>query len=238
MKRGTIFSIAIGLTIGAVICMQVPKAQAETRQREQMLWQEIIREQKPQPEKIIYITTEEETTQNDEMQNQEVLQETQQEVKEEEDFFTVRERQTGYSKDVQLLAAIAYTEQEEFINYFDSQEEILVKLNGKEVYLPKDKAGRMAFQYAMAVVVNRAANHHMGCYTIEDVLYAKNQYAEPTKSKIYRTDIPNEIYQMAQEILQHNDLPNNLIYKREKKWGECIFQIGNQYFGIDSKYDA
>ena len=134
MKRGTIFSIAIGLTIGAVICMQVPKAQAETRQREQKLWQEIIREQKPQPEKIIYITTEEETTQNDERQNQEVLQETQQEVKEEEDFFTVRERQTGYSKDVQLLAAIAYTEQEEFINYFDSQEEILVKLNGKEVY--------------------------------------------------------------------------------------------------------
>lgn len=237
MKRGTILSIAIGMAIGAVICVHIPEAQAETRQREQKLWQEIINEQKPQPERIIYITTEQETTEkeDDEMQKQEVLQE---EVQKEEDFFTVRERQTGYSKDVQLLAAIAYTEQEEFINYFGSQEEILVKLNGKQVYLSKDKAGHMAFQYAMAVVLNRLKNHHMGCFTIEDVLYAENQYAEATKSKIYRTDIPNEIYEMAQEILQHNDLPSNLIYQGEREWGESIFEIGNQYFGVDSKYDA
>lgn len=240
MKLGTILSIVIGLAIGSAICMQAPEAQAEARQEDQRLWQEVIKERNPQPERIIYITTEQETTQEDkEIQKQEVLEETkQEEIKQEEDFFTVRERKTGYSKDVQLLAAIAYTEQEEFINYFNSQERILVKINGEQVYLPKDKAGRMAFEYAMAVVLNRAENHHMGSYTIEDVLYAENQYAKATKSKIYRTDIPDEIYEMAQEILQHNNLPKNLIYQGEKEWGESIFEIGNQYFGVDSKYEA
>lgn len=114
-------------------------------------------------------------------------------------------------KDIELLAQIMYSEEEEFIN----------KQNDEYV-----------FKLAGSVIINRKEIKYRGAKTLEDVVYSFGQYAETTKDKIGRKDIPEIVYKWAEELLEDGPIyPGKLIYQSEFEQGsETLAHIGNQYF--------
>ena len=231
MKRGNFNSLVIGGVLGIIICSQVPAAQEAQRQKQEELMRSIIKSER----QIEYLKETDAYDADLFLQKQEEISK-----KQEEEFLRLREEENKkqIADDIQLLAAVAYSEEEEFINYFNSEKTVAVELNGKYAVIPKKEAAEMAFRYAMAVVINRCKNN-VGGTTIEEVIMAEGAYATTTKQKLDRQDIPKRIYDMAEEMLTtvEDELPDNLIYQGEIEWGTPIFKIGNQKFGIDEKYE-
>lgn len=102
----------------------------------------------------------------------------------------------------------------------------------------KEKA-ELVHKLAGSVIVNRKDVQYRGAETIEEVIFTKGQYALQTQQRVRDgQDIPDEIYEWAIELLAHGPIgPKGLIYQAESDQGEPYMVIGNQHFGIDSKYN-
>lgn len=96
-----------------------------------------------------------------------------------------------------------------------------------------------------AVVVNRMKSddkwwHKTGAKTIYDVIFAPGQYASATKNRIGKTDTPQWIYDLAEEILMYGTtVPDYVIYQSQQsrlgtQWcppiaGEYFATAGGHY---------
>jgi hypothetical protein len=73
-----------------------------------------------------------------------------------------------------------------------------------------------------AVVVNRVKSddpwwHKTGAKTVYDVVYASGQYAKATRDKIGKTDTPQWVYDLAEEILKYGTtVPEYVIYQSQQ----------------------
>lgn len=111
-------------------------------------------------------------------------------------------------EDVELLANLMYFEEGCFL--YDEQGEYILKLAG-------------------SVVVHRK-NSELYPDTIYDVIYQKGQY--PTTNKFGTQEIPEIIYQWAEDLLRDGPLgPENLIFQSRFKQGEEVyFEYKGEYF--------
>lgn len=92
-----------------------------------------------------------------------------------------------------------------------------------------------------AVVVNRVKSddpwwHKTGAKTVYDVVFAPGQYAKATKDRIGKTDTPQWVYDLAEEILRYGTtVPEYVIYQSQQpnlgtRW--CP-PIAGEYFATD-----
>ena len=89
----------------------------------------------------------------------------------------------------------------------------------------------LAAYYTGAVVMNRV-NGKNWPNTVHDVVYEKGQYA--VVPYLFTTDIPQECYDMATDILLHGtpDVPENVVYQATFKQGhgDWIPPINGEHF--------
>lgn len=124
-------------------------------------------------------------------------------------------------KDMWLLAQAMYAEEGVYYHKYSKEDaELVHKLAG-------------------SVIVNRKDVQYRGAETIEEVIFAKGQYALQTQQRVRNgQDIPDEIYEWAIELLAHGAIaPKGMIYQSESDQGEPYMVIGNQHFGVDPKYN-
>ena len=89
----------------------------------------------------------------------------------------------------------------------------------------------LAAYYTGAVIYNRWKSPNWPD-TIKGVIYQKNQYA--VLSKLFTEKIPDECYQMAEDILKNGtpDVPANVVYQATFKQGsgDWIPPINGEHF--------
>lgn len=88
-----------------------------------------------------------------------------------------------------------------------------------------------------AVVLNRMESddkwwHLKGEKTVYDVVFAPGQYAKSTKNGIGKTDTPEWVYELAEEMLNYGiDTPKYVIYQSmQPGLGTVWKRIGTEYF--------
>ena len=83
-----------------------------------------------------------------------------------------------------------------------------------------------------AVVVNRAMNGGWGGNTIRDVIFAKGQYAESTKAAIGKVTPPDELIQLADDIMTYGtNVPDYVVFQsQQSKLGTVWKVIDGEYF--------
>ena len=92
-----------------------------------------------------------------------------------------------------------------------------------------------------SVVVNRVKSdskwwHKTGAKTVYDVVYAPGQYASHTKNNIGKTDTPQWVYDLAEEILKYGTtVPSYVIYQsmQPKLGTQWCPPIAGEYFATD-----
>lgn len=87
-----------------------------------------------------------------------------------------------------------------------------------------------------SVVLNRMKSGEWGGTTIKEVIYAKGQYASHTKNNIGKTDTPDWVYELAEDMLNYGtNVPDYVIYQSmqaglgthwKKIDGECFATAG------------
>ena len=124
------------------------------------------------------------------------------------------------SGEVELLANIMYAEEGVFIESDPANAEKAHKLCG-------------------STVLHRMEVNFGGASTMQEVLYAKGQYASATKRRIEKgQDIPECVYKWAEELLASGPIgPSNLVYQAQFKQGEVFEKVGNQYFCLSDVYE-
>jgi hypothetical protein len=124
-----------------------------------------------------------------------------------------------------------------------------VKILGDIMWLENGHTGkteddnRQCLILTGAVVVNRMVSdekwfHKRGEKTVYDVLMAPGQYASSTKSNIGKTDTPDYVYRIADEILTYGtNVPNYVIYQSTQKNLGTIWKVieykPNEYFATN-----
>lgn len=117
-------------------------------------------------------------------------------------------------EDVIILTALMYTEVEQYINNPDA--EYVFKLVG-------------------SVVLHRVEREDYPD-NIKGVIFEDKQYAKTTINKLSRTDIPDKVYEWAEDLLRDGAIgPENLVFQSQSKQGEVYDTYGNQYFCLSSK---
>ena len=99
--------------------------------------------------------------------------------------------------------------------------------------LSEEEAERAAYLTA-SCLVNRAKMNYLGLGTkIADQVYS-NQYESREKVTSVKEDyVYDRIYEIAEDVLKNGPVVSEkLIFQSEKKQGEVIETIGNQFFGI------
>jgi len=121
---------------------------------------------------------------------------------------------SNYTKeDVELLANIMYLENGSTGKTEDENRQVLIATG--------------------SVVMNRVKSGEWGGTTIKDVLYAKGQYASATKNRIGKVEIPQHVYDLAEEILCYGtNVPDYVIYQSMQP------KLGTQWKVIDGEYFA
>lgn len=83
------------------------------------------------------------------------------------------------------------------------------------------------------VPVNRAISGEWGGNTIKEVIYAKGQYANSTKDRIGKTDTPDWVYQLADDIMTYGtNVPEYVVYQSMQP------RLGTRWKVIDGEYFA
>lgn len=87
----------------------------------------------------------------------------------------------------------------------------------------------LAAYYTGAVVMNRVHSDEWPS-TIRAVLYQSGQYS--TTGKFFSVDLPEECYEMAEDILKHGtpDVPENIIFQSMRPLGEVWKKVNTDYF--------
>lgn len=87
----------------------------------------------------------------------------------------------------------------------------------------------LAAYYTGAVVMNRVHSDEWPS-TIRAVLYQSGQYS--TTGKFFSVDLPEECYEMAEDILKHGtpDVPENVIFQSMRPLGEVWKKVNTDYF--------
>ena len=120
---------------------------------------------------------------------------------------------SNYTKeDVELLANIMYLENGSTGKTEDENRQVLIATG--------------------SVVMNRIKSKEWGGTTIKDVLYAKGQYASATKNRIGKVEIPQHVYDLAEEILCYGtNVPDYVIFQSmQPKLGTVWKIIDGEYF--------
>lgn len=127
-------------------------------------------------------------------------------------FFSLTEVQAYTNDDVELLANIMWLENGHTGKTTKENEQVLL--------------------YTGSVVVNRANSGEWGGTTIHDVLYAKGQYASSTKNRLFKEDIPEKVYVMAEFLLCYGPVcPKEVIYQSmQPNLGKRWKVIAGEYF--------
>ena len=125
--------------------------------------------------------------------------------------------------DVELLAQLMYAEESVFLWQYDKNPERVERV----------------FKLAGSVVLNRLENNFKGANSIHDVIYSKGQYAKRTQNLVTNgQDVPEIVYVWAQELLNNGSIaPKGMIYQSEFLQGQSYDQIGNQFFGIEPRFN-
>lgn len=117
-----------------------------------------------------------------------------------------------------------------------------VNLLANIMYLENGSTGktedenRQALIATGAVVMNRVKSGKWGGTTIQDVLYAKGQYANDTKKRIGKVEIPQYVYDLAEEILCYGtNVPNYVVYQSMQSKLGTVWKIigGTEYFATE-----
>lgn len=87
----------------------------------------------------------------------------------------------------------------------------------------------LAAYYTGAVVMNRVHSDEWPS-TIRAVLFQRGQYS--TTGKFFSVDLPEECYEMAEDILKHGtpDVPENVIFQSMRPLGEVWKKVNTDYF--------
>ena len=84
-----------------------------------------------------------------------------------------------------------------------------------------------------SVVLNRMKSGEWGGTTIKEVIYAKGQYASHTKNNIGKTDTPDWVYELAEDMLNYGtNVPDYVIYQSMQAG------LGTHWKKIDGEYFA
>lgn len=92
-----------------------------------------------------------------------------------------------------------------------------------------------------AVVLNRVRSGEWGGRTVEKVIYAKGQYASHTRNNIGKTDTPQWVYDLAEEILTYGtNVPEYVVFqsmqpKLGKVWKVIENGRSDEYFACNVK---
>lgn len=83
-----------------------------------------------------------------------------------------------------------------------------------------------------AVVLNRMESGEWGGNTIREVVFAKGQYAASTKNGIGKTDTPDWVYELAEDMLNYGtNVPDYIVYQSmQSGLGTVWKRIGTEYF--------
>lgn len=86
-----------------------------------------------------------------------------------------------------------------------------------------------------AVVVNRARSGKWGGKTIKEVVFAKGQYASSTKNGIGKTDTPDWVVELAEDILTYGtNVPEYVVFQSmQPNLGTHWKKIDGEYFATD-----
>ena len=86
-----------------------------------------------------------------------------------------------------------------------------------------------------AVVLNRVKSGEWGGHTINDVLWAKGQYASSTKNRVGKVDTPQYIKDIALELLVfgHNIPPYVIFQSMQPRLGTQWKVIAGEYFATN-----
>lgn len=126
--------------------------------------------------------------------------------------------------DVEMLAQLMYAEEEEFINLLPTDPDLSERV----------------FKLAGSVILRRAEVNYRGATTIEEVIFAKRQYADRTQGLVRdKQEVPEIIYQWAEDLLVDGPIgPRGLVFQSESPQGDYVYEhIGNQYFCVLEKYN-
>ena len=112
--------------------------------------------------------------------------------------------------------------------YTQEDVKLVAEIYHENWYTDKD---HLAAYYTGAVIYNRWKSPNWPD-TIKGVIYQKNQYA--VLSKLFTEPIPDECYQMAEDILKNGapDVPANVVYQSmQSKLGSGHWKVINgEYF--------
>lgn len=126
-----------------------------------------------------------------------------------------KQRQKEYDKE--LLAHLMYGE-----------EGILLSIKSVS-----DEDAKEAHMLAGSVVLNRKNMNYGGAQTVEEVIFAKNQY-QCIEAGYFYMDVPNIVYEWAEELLENGPIgPENMVFQSQFTQGSGTYKkIYNQYFCV------
>lgn len=86
-----------------------------------------------------------------------------------------------------------------------------------------------------SVVLNRMKSGEWGGKTIKEVIFAKGQYASSTKNRIGKTDTPDWVYELAEEMLNYGtNVPDYVLFQSmQPKLGTHWKKIDGEYFATN-----
>lgn len=84
-----------------------------------------------------------------------------------------------------------------------------------------------------SVVLNRVRSGEWGGDTIKDVIFAKGQYALSTRNGIGKTDTPDWVYELAEDMLNYGtNVPEYVVFQSMQP------RLGTHWKKIDGEYFA
>lgn len=89
-----------------------------------------------------------------------------------------------------------------------------------------------------SVVINRVRSGEWGGDTIKDVIFAKGQYAKSTRDRIGKTDTPDWVYDLAEDMLDYGtNVPEYVVFQSmQPKLGTVWKVIDGEYFATSNGY--
>lgn len=141
---------------------------------------------------------------------------------------------------MQFLLAVLLAAKLITVPYIEYTEED-VKIVGDVGWLENGHTGktedenRQCIIATMAVFVNRMKDGGWGGHTAKGVLTSPRQYASHTKNNVGKTDTPDWVYELAEEVLMYGtNVPDYVIYQsQQSKLGTHWKIIAGEYFATN-----
>lgn len=142
---------------------------------------------------------------------------------------------------MQFLLAVLLAAKLITVPYMEYTEED-IKIVGDVGWLENGHTGktedenRQCIIATMAVFVNRMKDGGWGGHTAKGVLTSPRQYASHTKNNVGKTDTPDWVYELAEEVLMYGtNVPNYVIYQSMQPKLGTVWKIigGSEYFATN-----